>query len=328
MNNRQLTVLCGAFLAGSLLIGGTNVLLVRSAARMTPSATRTLIAIVVPSKGDAYFGSCREGAEEAARELDVELAWDGPNGSDSTAQFQIVQTWISRKVDGIAVAASERSGMGLILRKARALGIPVVTWNSDVDSDARDLFVAPVSIEEAGRLLAEDAAHLTSGEGALVVLAGPSLEWSESFQVGLSQQHAPVRAAAVRRTGEDVEEEFRETRDLIRSSPSVRLLVALPPVSVSSVAEAVLLSGRKDVKVIGVGHPTACNRYRSTGVMRSLVHWSARDLGYLTVYATTLLAHHELDPTGDSLPAGRLGKRDICDGEIVLGRPAVTRSWN
>ena len=80
------------------------------------------------AKGDPYFVSCRRGAEDAAKELGVDLIWDGPTGLDAAKQNEIVDDWITRKVDVIAVAVENRGGISSVLRKARSRGIPVLTW--------------------------------------------------------------------------------------------------------------------------------------------------------------------------------------------------------
>ena len=76
MKNSQVAVLCAAVIAGSLIVAGTNVWLVRSLDRRTcrraagvllPPAARPVIAMMPKAKGDPYFVSCRVGAEEAAR---------------------------------------------------------------------------------------------------------------------------------------------------------------------------------------------------------------------------------------------------------------------
>ena len=72
------------------------------------------------AKGDPYFVSCRVGAEEAAKELGVELIWDGPTGLDAAQQNEVIENWITRGVDVIAVAVENRAGISTVLRKARA----------------------------------------------------------------------------------------------------------------------------------------------------------------------------------------------------------------
>ena len=63
------------------------------------------------SKGNAYFIACRKGAEEAARELGIKLIWDGPTDPDPAKQNEVVDTWITRGVDVIAVAVENREGI-------------------------------------------------------------------------------------------------------------------------------------------------------------------------------------------------------------------------
>ena len=65
------------------------------------------------SKGNAYFIACRKGAEEAARELGIKLIWDGPTDPDPAKQNEVIDTWITRGVDVIAVAVENREGISL-----------------------------------------------------------------------------------------------------------------------------------------------------------------------------------------------------------------------
>ena len=102
------------------------------------------------SKGNAYFIACRKGAEEAAEELGVELIWDGPTDPDPAKQNEIIDTWITRGVDVIAVAVENREGISSVLRKARERGIKVITWDADAEPDARDFFVNQATPEGIG----------------------------------------------------------------------------------------------------------------------------------------------------------------------------------
>ena len=45
-----------------------------------------MIALMPKSKGNAYFLSCKVGAEKAARELGVELLFDGPVDANAARQ--------------------------------------------------------------------------------------------------------------------------------------------------------------------------------------------------------------------------------------------------
>jgi ABC-type sugar transport system substrate-binding protein len=76
-----------------------------------------VIAVMPKAKGDPYFVSVRAGAEEAARELGVELIWDGPTSLDAAKQNELVESWITRQVDVIAVAVENKAGISTVLRR-------------------------------------------------------------------------------------------------------------------------------------------------------------------------------------------------------------------
>src|SRR5690606_16683107 len=78
-----------------------------------------IIAFLPKSKGNAYFISCKAGAEKAAKELGVQLLFDGPTDSNAAKQNEIVENWITLGVDVIAVAAENREGISTALRKAQ-----------------------------------------------------------------------------------------------------------------------------------------------------------------------------------------------------------------
>src|SRR5262245_40152541 len=73
------------------------------------------IALMPKSKGNGYFIVCRQGAEDAAKELGVKLLYDGPTDPDPAKQNEIVETWITRGVHVIAAACENREGISTAL---------------------------------------------------------------------------------------------------------------------------------------------------------------------------------------------------------------------
>src|SRR4051794_38726358 len=58
------------------------------------SGKQITIAMMPKSKGNAYFIACRKGADEAAKELNVKLLWDGPTDPDPSKQNELIDSWI------------------------------------------------------------------------------------------------------------------------------------------------------------------------------------------------------------------------------------------
>jgi len=102
-------------------------------------------ALVPKAMNNPFFDLARDGCQKAASELpDVECEYIGPGEHTELEQIQIVQDLISKGIDGIAVAPSNAPAMGKALKAAVAAGIPVMTWDSDVleeDKDVRATYV-------------------------------------------------------------------------------------------------------------------------------------------------------------------------------------------
>ena len=333
VKNSQVAILCTAILAGAVLVAGTNVWLVRTIARAPavgaegPAAGKRLVIAVMPkAKGDPYFVSCLAGAEEAARELGVELLWDGPTSLDAARQNEMVENWITRGVDAIAVAVENRASLSTVLRKARTRGIAVLTWDADAEPDARDFFVNQATAEGIGNTLTDEAARLLNGKGDFAVITGALTaanqnEWIAFIRKRVAERHPGLTLATIRPSDDDRDKAFAETQTIMRAFPNVKLVMAISAPAVPGAAEAVRQAGRRDLNVIGLSLPNINKPYVHEGVVQTVVLWNTKDLGYLAVRAAVDVVRQTLRAGATSLPAGRLGIVQIRGSEIILGEP-------
>ena len=163
---------------------------------------RLKIAVMPKAKGDPYFISARAGAEEAARELQAELIWDGPTSLDAAQQNEQVENWIAMHVDAIVVAVANRGSISTVLRKARQLRIAVLTWDSDADPDARDYFLNQATPEGIANTLTDEAERLLPGGGQFAIITGPlsaenQNEWIACIKRQLAVRHSRLTLATV-----------------------------------------------------------------------------------------------------------------------------------
>ncbi len=201
MRNSQLAVLCGVILLGAGIVATSNWWLVRSLrpasadtaaglARRPPAEPRVTMGMMPKAKGDPYFVSCRKGAEEAAAALNVDLIWDGPTELDPAKQNEVVEAWITRRVDVIAVSVENQAAISTVLRKARSRGIKVLTWDADSEPDARDFLVNQATPQGIGETLADEAARLLGGAGEFAIVtaslsAANQNEWIKHIRARL-----------------------------------------------------------------------------------------------------------------------------------------------
>jgi rhamnose transport system substrate-binding protein len=278
------------------------------------------------SKGNAYFIACRKGAEEAAKELGVKLIWDGPTDPDPAKQNEVIDTWITRGVDVIAVAVENRVGISSVLKKARERGIKVITWDADAEIDAREFFVNQATPEGIGQTLMDNAARILNGKGAFAIItasltAANMISWQKTIEARRQEKYPQIAMASLRPCDDLQKKAFDETTTVLNANPDVKLIMAICTPAVPGAAEAIKQSGRTDVKVIGLGLPNDNKRYVHDGITDCVILWNTVDLGYLTVHAAYALEAGTLKPGATSLKAGRLGSLEIQGDNILLGQP-------
>ncbi len=139
------------------------------------SAQGMKFALVPKAMNNPFFDLARDGCYKAAAELpDVECYYIGPGEHTEMEQIQIVQDLISQGVDGIAVSPSNAPAMGKALRRAKAAGIPVMTWDSDLlesDKANRVTYVGTKNYD-IGVNLAELALRMKPTGGSLCLQTG------------------------------------------------------------------------------------------------------------------------------------------------------------
>jgi rhamnose transport system substrate-binding protein/rhamnose transport system permease protein len=348
VKNSQVAVLCGAMLASGLIVAGTNAWLVRSLtthggtaqtgaaaadAAGSGGGRRLVIAMMPKAKGDPYFVSCRGGAEEAAAALGVDLIWDGPTALDAATQNEMVESWITRGVDAIAVAVENRASISTVLRKARNRGVTVLTWDADADPDARDYFVNQATPEALGRTLTDEAARLLDGRGRFAIITGAlsaanQNAWIAAIRARLAEKYPRLTLATIRPSDDDRDKAFAEAQTIMRADPEVKLLMAISAPALPGAAEAVRQARRSDVRVMGLSLPNINKPYVHDGIVQTVVLWNTTNLGYLTVQAAVLAARHAIPRDAQSIDAGRLGTVAVQNREIVLGPPLVMTKAN
>lgn len=351
VRNSQVAVLSAVILLGALIVAGSNWMLVRSVresaatgavagtgaqgagAAQPGGGKRAVVALMPKAKGDPYFVSCKAGADEAAKELGVELLWDGPTDLDPAKQNEVVEAWITRGVDTIAVSVENKVGISTVLRKAKEKGIKVVTWDADAEKDARDFFINQATPQGIGYTLTDEAARITGGKGDFAIItaslsAANQNEWIKYIKERLAEKYPDLKLVAIQPSEGDRDRAFAETQTVLKVYPNVKLIMAIAAPAVPGAAEAVKQSGRTDVKVTGLSLPNMCKPYIKEGVIESIVLWNTVDLGYLTVYASNALANGQLKAGDASITAGRLGKIEVAGEEVRLGAPFIFNKEN
>jgi rhamnose transport system substrate-binding protein/rhamnose transport system permease protein len=319
MTRRHVSVLAVALAAFACGGGGGE-------KKAEESGREITVAMMPKNKGNPYFVSCHKGAEEAAKELGVKLLWDGPTETDPAKQNEVVEAWITRGVDAIAVSVENKEAISTVLRKARGKGIKVLTFDADAEPDARDFFVNQATPQGIAGVLLEHTSRLLGGKGSFAIItasltAAKQNTWIKYIRDGLATKYQDLKLVDIRPSDDDRKRAFDETQTLLKVHPEIKVIMAIASPAVPGAAEAVKQSGRADVKVTGLGLPNASKPYLKDGVLDSVVLWNTMDLGYLTIEAASALARGTLHPGDATFTAGRLKTLKIEEDDILLGPP-------
>lgn len=348
VRNSQVGILSAVILIAALIVAGTNWMLVRSiretgvsqttnnqnqTANQPTSGKKATIAMMPKAKGDPYFISCKKGADEAAKELGAELLWDGPTDLDPAKQNEVVEAWITRGVDAIAVSVENKEAISTVLRKAKEKGIKVITWDADSEKNARDFFINQATPQGIGYTLMDEAARVMGGKGEFAIVtaslsAANQNEWIKFIKERLAEKYPDIKLIDIKPSDGDRDRAFSETQNILKVYPNVKLVMGVAAPAVPGIAEAVKQSGKTDVKVTGLSLPNMCKPYIKEGVIDHIVLWNTTDLGYLTVLTSNALVQGTLKQGDTKLNAGKLKEIEVVGDEVRLGKPFVFTKEN
>ena len=203
-----------------------------------------VIAMMPKSKGNAYFIAAQQGAEEAAKELGVKLIWDGPTDTDAAKQNEMIDTWITRGVDVIAAAVENKESLSTVLRKAKARGIKVVTFDADALPDARDFFVNQATPDGIGNALMDNAARVMGNKGEFAIItatltASNMNDWIAVIKKRQAEKYPDIKLVDTRPCDDQQDKAFQEANTLMNTHKDLKLIMALCSPAVPGAAEAV-----------------------------------------------------------------------------------------
>jgi ABC-type sugar transport system substrate-binding protein len=290
-------------------------------------------------KGIPYFNAAQKGAEEAAKELgDVELTFDGPIEDKSEDQSSMLDTWIVRKFNAVAVACNDPEQIAPTLARARDEGLTAITYDSDADPTAskRQFFVNQVDEEELAKTLVDEMAKQV-GEDAKVAVVSSSptapnqVAWLKAMDAYRAEKYPKMSKIGeiIEYAGENQTTAETKTQSILKAYPDVKGVWGMTSVAFPGAASAVKKAGKGgQVSVVGLATPNDMKPFVKEGVVKSVILWNVVDLGYLTVQVARAVAKGELKEGATTFKAGRLGEVKVKGAAVMLGKPMVFDASN
>ncbi len=293
----------------------------------TATAGQTVNMMLLPKfLGNSVFDQAYQGAQEAQAELENpgKLDFVGPTADNSVAgQIDFMTNAPAGGYNVVMLSNNAGDQIDPSAEAAQAAGVKVVTWDSPIPSGkGESLFVAQVDFDETGKVMADMALDvLGEGGGKFAVLsASPDAAnqnaWIESLKTTLEDpKYANLELLDVVYGNDEAEKSYNEALALVDKYPDMQLIMAPTTIGIVAAAKAMQDEGLCDtVKVSGLGLPAEMITYVENDCAPEFALWSFVDLGYVTYYASYLLATGAIQGVaGESFEAGRMGAYTLED---------------
>lgn len=272
------------------------------------------VAVIPKGTSHVFWQSIHAGAEKAAQEVGVTVAWRGPLREDERdSQVAEVENAIARGVAGIALAPLDDSALVGPVSSAMRRKIPVVIFDSGLKGDNYVSFVATDNIK-GGQLGGERLTEAIGGKGRVVLLRyaeghDSTTKREEGFLAALKLHPTVQVVSANQYVGTDVEEAYKRTESILSSyrKPDGSLSIDgifCPNESSTFAAMRVLKDNGWAGKLHFVGFDSSDNLVKGLqdGTLDGLVIQDPVKMGYLAI--KTLVAHIKGQPVERRIDTG------------------------
>jgi ribose transport system substrate-binding protein len=294
------------------------VLLVASCGR----SHRRTIAVVPKATSHLFWQSIHAGAVKAGRDLNVDIEWNGAaSETDYSRQIQIIDSMIARRVDGMAIAASDRAALDASLDRAAAVNIPVTIFDSGIDSDRYLTFVATNNFE-AGRMAARKLARLLNGKGPIIVVlhtpgSRSTMDREQGFDDALQKEFPGIRVVGRQYGMSDRAKAMAAAENLLAANPATEGVFASAEPSSVGAALAIKergLSGK--VRFVAFDATDSLVEDLAGGTIDALVAQDPFRIGYQAVATLVDKLEGRSPPKRIDLSATVVTREDLSRPEI------------
>ncbi len=248
-----------------------------------------VIAVVPKGQAHIFWQTVHAGAAAAAKDLGVRIEWNGPATEIEYAkQIEIVENFITRRVDGIVLAPTERVALVAVIERARREGIPVTIFDSGANTENYISFVATDNFA-GGQMAARRLGQLLGGKGKVAVIAvvpgsASTSERERGFQETVQKEFPGIQIAALQYGMSDRARSLAVSEDILTAHPDLQGIFASNESSAVGAAQALKarnLSGK--IKLVGFDSSPSLVDDLKAGTIDSLVVQNPYRMGYEAV---------------------------------------------
>lgn len=254
------------------------------------SSKSKTVAVITKGSDSDFWNDVKNGAFSAATEYNIDITFEGPDSEeDYESQNKMIENAVSKNVGAIVLSAIDYEKNAPVVQKAIDKGIKVITVDSDVDANGKELFIGTDNVS-AGKKAAEQAIVLCKNEKSVnigIVNYGENTENGKQRLKGFTDYIDKVKNAKVVASvnvESNAESATLGAKQLIEENKGINVLIGFNEWSTLGVGYAIKELNLKD-EVFGIGFDSNvnCVGMLETGEIDTLIVQNPFSMGYLSV---------------------------------------------
>lgn len=288
------------------------------------AAAQDKMYIPLISKGfqHQFWQAVKAGADKAGAEFGVEVTFEGPDTEAQVdKQMDMLAAALAKKPAAIGFAALDSQAAIPLLKQAQAAGIPVIAFDSGVDSDIPAATASTDNLAAAA-LAADKMAELIGGAGkvALVVhdqTSRTGIDRRDGFVNEVKAKYPDIEIVDIQYGAGDQLQSTEITKAILTAHPDLKGIFGANEGSALGVVNAIKETGRKEVVVIGYDSGAAQKAAIMDGTMAGAITQNPVGIGYETVKAAVAAAKGETVPKNIDTGFFWYDKTNMTDPQIA-----------
>jgi ribose transport system substrate-binding protein len=250
---------------------------------------QTYIPLISKGFQHQFWQAVKSGAEKAAKDYNVRVTFEGPETEAMVdKQIDMLSAALAKKPQAIGFAALDSKAAIPLLKKAQADKIPVVAFDSGVDSDI-PLTTATTDNKAAAALAADKMAELIGKEGDVAVVAHDQtsrtgIDRVDGFVGRMKEAYPKIKVVSVQYGGGDHLKSTEVTKSILQGNPNLKGMFGANEGSAIGVVNGAREMKRKLV-IIGYDSGKQQKDAIMSGAMAGAITQNPVGIGYKTVEA-------------------------------------------
>lgn len=283
------------------LIGALGAAALATPASIASAADEVYVPLVSKGFQHQFWQAVKLGAEQAADELGVRITFEGPDNETMVdRQIDMLAAALANKPTAIGFAALDSQAAIPLLRQANDAGIPIIAFDSGVDSDIPVSTATTDNLAAAG-LAADKMAEMLGGTGKVAVVAHDQtsrtgIDRRDGFVNRIKANYPNIEVVTVQYGQGDHLKSTEVTKAILTANPDLNGIFGTNEGSAIGVVNGVQELGTEGLVIIGYDSGKAQKDAIKSGLMAGAITQNPVGIGYETVKAAVAAANGESVP--------------------------------